>query len=94
MLQKLEPIDRLDIIWYLYLPQSLQQATNKKKEAAVVCRLHKFLQIVLETGENKVKLLHFLAERIISVATEGKQPCTTLENNILAARLTSLVSMI
>ena len=50
MLEKLESKDRLDIIWYRYLPQSLQQATKQKKEAAVVCKLHQFLQIVLETG--------------------------------------------
>ena len=28
---------------------------------------------------------HFLAERIGSVAPEGKQVCTTLENNIVCA---------
>ena len=39
----------------------------------------------MKPGQNKAKLFHFLAERIGSVATEGKQLCTTLENNVVCA---------
>ena len=37
----------------------------------------------LKPEQNKANLFHFLAERVGSVATEGKQLCTTLENNIV-----------
>ena len=38
---------------------------------------------VLKLEQNKAKLVYFLTERIVSVATEGKQLCTALENNIV-----------
>ena len=94
MLEKLEPIDRLDIIWYRYLPQSLQQATKKRRKQLSCASYINSFKSSLKLEQNKAKLLLFLAESIISVSTEGKQPYTTLENNILAARPTSSVSMI
>ena len=42
----------------------------------------------LKLEQNEAKLAHFLSKRIVCigyVATEGKQPCTTLENNIVCA---------
>ena len=39
----------------------------------------------LKLEQNKAKLSHFLAENIGSVAAEGKQLCTALENNSVYA---------
>ena len=39
----------------------------------------------LKLEQNKAKLSQFFAERIGSVATEGKQLCTTVENNSVCA---------
>ena len=85
MLEKLEYVDRLDIIWDRYLPQSLNQATRQKRGSS--CRVQvkdctpipSNWETFLKLKQNKAKLFHFLAESIGSVATEGKQLCTTVE---------------
>ena len=79
MLQKLEPADILDIIWDCYLPQSLKQATKHKRGSnyrvyvkectPVPSNLGTFLKL----EQKKNQIFYFLAERIGSVATEGKQ---------------------
>ena len=44
----------------------------------------------LKLEQNKAKLVHFLAERIGSLATEGKQLCTALENNTVCAAISTM----
>ena len=49
MLEKLEYVDRLDVIWDRYLPKSLKQATRLKRGSS--CRIQvKECTDVLETG--------------------------------------------
>ena len=78
MLEKLKSVDRLDIIWDRYLPQSLKQATKQKRGSN--CRMYvkectpvpSKLGTFSKLEQNKAKLFYFLDERIGSVATEGK----------------------
>ena len=97
MLEKLESVGRLDIIWNPYLPQSLKQATIQKEEEAVVCQLKsvpQLLQILersLKLEQNKAKLSNFLAENIGFVPAEWKQLSIALENNsVYAAHITNV----
>ena len=91
MLEKLESVGRLDILWNPYLPQSLKQATRSKRGSS--CRVSvkectatpSSSETFLKLEQNKAKLSHFLAENIGSVAAEGKQLCTALENNSVYA---------
>ena len=78
-----------DIIWDRNLPQSLKQATRQKSGSS--CRVQgkectsipSNWETFLKLEQNKAKLFHFLTERIGSVGTEGKQLCTTVENNFV-----------
>ena len=91
MLKKLESVDRLNIIWDRYLPQSLKQAARQKRGSSCHVQVRQCTPILsnwgtfLELEQNKTKPFHFLAKHIGSVATEVKQLCTTLENNIVCA---------
>ena len=84
MLEKLESVDRLDIIWDCFLPQGLNQATKQKRGSnyrVYVKECTPCSGTFLKLERNKVKFFYFLAERIGSVATEGKQLRTILEKN-------------
>ena len=97
MMEKLEYVDFLDIILDRYLPQSLKQAARQKRGSSCRVQVKECISIpsnwgtFLKLEQNKAKLFHFLADRIGSVATEGKQLCTTVEINFVCTARTNNV---
>ena len=52
MLEKLESVDRLDIIWDRYLPQSLKQATRQKRGSSCHVQVKQCTPILSNWGRS------------------------------------------
>ena len=89
MLEKLEFVGRLDLIWNLCLPQSLKQATRQKRGSSCRVSVKECTVTPSDFGIflklNKIKPNFPILSPIGSAATEGKQLCTALENNSVYA---------
>lgn len=87
--QKLEHVDRLDIVWDTYIPDSLKAATRAKRGTGLRRRITPTSAIpsnwqsFLRVDENKTQLFHLLAEQVTVTEIEGKEVYSTFDDRVL-----------
>ena len=99
MLEKLESVGRLDIIWNLYLPQSLKQATGQKRGSSCRVSVKEFTATPSNFGTflklNKMKPNFPIFSPKILVLLQQKGNSYTLHlKTIVSTPPTSTMSMI
>ena len=81
-------VDRIDVVWDVYVENSLKQTTRCNRGAGVRCRISANCPIprnwseFLRVDENKSQLFRFLAE-CLSTLNTGKQVITTCGDQVL-----------
>ena len=90
----LQHVQRLDIIWDEYVPNSLKATTREKRGRGIRRRVQSLTTFpknwkeFLRVGENKKELFSFLAEQIPPVEFgDGKQVFTTKGEQVLCSPL-------
>ena len=97
VLKELASVKRLDIVWDVYLEDSLKAATRQKRGSGVQkvipsATLPDNWKGFLRGDDNKTVLFAFLAKKVGGPKVEGKQLVTTLLSGILASPPLSDVS--
>ncbi|KAK3731974.1 hypothetical protein QZH41_003373 [Actinostola sp. cb2023] len=88
---KLRTAKRVDVIWDVYLPDSLKAGTREKRGSGTRRRvlpssnLPKNWKGFLRVNDNKTELFHFLANQLQSVYVEGKEVYTTYDDCVLSS---------
>ena len=89
---QLERVERVDIVWDVYIQDSLKSTTRQKRGKGVRRRVASATAIpqnwkdFLRLDENKTELFAFLAHNITSISTEeGKDVYTTHGSDVLCS---------
>ena len=89
IMHKLQAVERLDIVWDLYIADSLKTATRDKRGKGIRRRVASSSMIpsnwqsFLRNDENKTELFCFLSEHTVSIISQDKQIYSTLQNSVL-----------
>ena len=93
ILEKMQHVDRLDVVWDVYLPDSLKAETRSKRGKGIRRRVAKSSTIpgnwkdFLHISENKTELFSFLARSVTSVEiTADKQIVSTYHDVTLCTQ--------
>ena len=88
--KSLETVQRVDIVFYIYLDKSLKQATRRKRGSGVPIRITEKTHVptnwknFLRVDNNKQELFVFLAEQINKIhIMEGKKLVVTIKENVI-----------
>ena len=89
--QSIENVQRLDLVWDEYIPNSLKASTRQKRgtgarrrvlpSAMVPRNWQEFLRL-----DNKKELFLFLSERVVKMVIEGKQIKVSKGEEVLCSR--------
>ena len=91
VLKELASVKRLDIVWDVYLEDSLKAATRQKRGSGLQKKVIPSATLpdnwkgFLRVDDNKTELFAFLAKKVGGTKVEGKQLVTTLLSGILAS---------
>lgn len=95
---QLRTVQRLDIVWDTYKPDSLKNSTResrgtgqRRREGASVAMPLNW-KTFLQVNENKTELFYFLADKITMLHIPGKQIYTTKGECVLSAPLAATVN--
>ena len=73
---------RVDVVWHVYLPDSLKGTTRQKRGKGIRRRVSLFTTIpkswkdFLRVDDNKIELFKFLAQHVICLTVEKARYCT------------------
>ena len=92
ILTYLQNTGRVDIIWDVYIAESLKastrlrRGTGVRRRVAPIAKLPKNWKEFLSVDENKDELFKFLSQRIVDIAAQdGKVLYTTFDDNVLCS---------
>ena len=92
VLSQLETVNRVDVVWDVYIPESLKSTTRNKQGKGVRRRVLHTTFILsnwkdfLRVDGNKTELFKLLSEQLMNVPiAEGKAIYTTYGNNVLCS---------
>ena len=87
--RQLETVQRIDVVWDIYIKDSLKGTTREKRGKGLRRRVEgrntipKNWQMFLRVDENKTELFEFLAQHIAELPVDGQQIVTTFRNNVM-----------
>ena len=87
--RQLDTVKRIDVVWDVYLKDSLKGTAREKRGKGLRRRVEgrntipRNWQIFLRVDENKTELFEFLAQCITELQVDGKQIVTTFKNSVL-----------
>ena len=100
LLKQLESARRVDLVWDVYIEDSLKKAEQEKRgsgqrrKVLPATRIPSDWKGFLRVDKNKNELFQFLAEQVMSLPIpEGKEVCTTYGKNVLSFHGRSQMSM-
>jgi hypothetical protein len=91
VLRELRTAKRVDVIWDVYLPDSLKAATREtrgsgtRRRVLPVSNMPKNWKGFLRVNDNKTELFHFLANQLHYVHVEEKEIYTTYDECVLSS---------
>ena len=89
--RKLQQVSRLDIVWDVYLENSIKGSAREKRGVGVRRRVEASVVIqsnwpqFLRIADNKTELFGFLAQQLSTVSCENKVIVSTIQNNVISS---------
>ena len=86
---QLRSVQRIDVVWDMYIPNSLKATTREKRGTGVRRRVKADTRIpgnwpeFLRNDNNKVELFNFLADELMSIGPEYGEVISTKGQNVL-----------
>ena len=91
IVHQLETVKRLDVVWDVYVTDSLKAATRQKRGSGIRRRVIPSARIpgnwkgFLRVSENKEELFHYLATKMTNIDVKGKVLFSTQSQSVLSS---------
>lgn len=88
---QLKSVNRLDIVWDIYVPNSLKSSTRERRGNGIRRRVEPSSKVpgnwqsFLHVDENKTELFHMLAEEITRINFPDKEVYSTFDDCVLSS---------